>query len=499
MKIFSASQIKAWDEYTMLHEPVSSIDLMERSSSGCIEWLKKNINLSRKIMVFSGPGNNGGDGLAIARMLITQGLPVEIYILQNDSFSNDFTTNLQRLRSLPSPVNYLIREEDIPVIDRNVIVIDALFGYGLNRPLSGLAGLLVSHINEAGAVVVSIDMPSGLFADKSSRNNMVIKATHTLTFQCIKLAFLLPENEVFTGHVEITDIGLHNGYYRQSEAEFEMISQHFIRSIYQPRKKFSHKGSFGNTALIAGSYGMMGAAVLSAKACMRSGAGKLTCYIPETGYEILQTAVPEAMCVTDSGNRFHSKLVLNALYDAHAIGPGLGSTCEPSVLATLLETKPARLVIDADGLNLLAGNRDLYARIPPNTIITPHPKEFERLFGATPDHFARLRLAMDKAVEMQVYIILKGRYSFIATPGGKGYFNPTGNAGMATAGSGDVLTGILLGLSGQYSDAGHVAFMGVYLHGLAGDLAAAAKTEEAMVAGDIIDYLPEAFKIVFSS
>lgn len=496
MKIFSASQIKAWDEYTIQHEPISSVDLMERASATCVEWFKKNIRLPQKLILFCGPGNNGGDGLAMARMILLAGGAIDIYVLQSDLFSNDFTANLQRLRALSHPVNYLIRETDIPPIENDAIVIDALFGSGLNRALEGLAQTLVTHINESQAVVMSIDIPSGLFADKTSKGNTVVQADHTLTFQTLKLAFLLPENAAFTGNVTVLDIGLHPQYYQHTESELEVISSDFIHSIYRPRQRFSHKGSFGFAGLIAGSYGMMGAAVLSAKACMRSGVGKLRCHIPETGYDILQSAVPEAMCITDSGNRFHSKLSGWSPYETCAVGPGLGSEVPATLLQDLLDKKPSRLIIDADALNLLSDNKHLYPKIPPNTIITPHPKEFERLFGETPDHFARLQLARQKAQELQIYIILKGNYSFIATPGGRGYFNPTGNPGMATAGSGDVLTGILLGLSGQYPDAAQVAILGTYLHGLAGDLAAAEKSEEAMVAGDIIDFLPGAFKAI---
>ena len=197
MKIFSASQIKAWDDYTLQREPISSVDLMERAAMGCVEWLKKNISPSSRLMIFCGPGNNGGDGLAIARMMLMLGFRLDIYVLQNDHFSNDFTTNLQRLRSLSCPVHYLIRESDIPPVENDTIIIDALFGYGLNRPLEGLAQSLVQHINDSRAVTISIDMPSGLFADRSSTGNSIIRASYTLTFQVMKLAFLLPENAGF--------------------------------------------------------------------------------------------------------------------------------------------------------------------------------------------------------------------------------------------------------------------------------------------------------------
>jgi NAD(P)H-hydrate epimerase len=310
----------------------------------------------------------------------------------------------------------------------------------------------------------------------------------------MKPAFLLPENAAYAGDVHIVDIGLHQQYYNDTVADFEITEQEVIHSFIQPRKKFSHKGTYGNAALVAGSHGMMGAAVLGAKACMRSGAGKLTCYIPGCGYTILQSTVPEAMCVIGTNETHHTSLTLKAEYDAYAIGPGMGQNeTGVAVLETLLDKKPQRLIIDADGLNLLSANPRLYSKIPAQTILTPHPKEFERLFGSAKDDFERIALALQKAKELQVYIVIKGNYSFIATPKGKGFFNPTGNPGMATAGSGDVLTGILLGLYAQYNNAEQVVLTGVYLHGLAGDIAAKRQTEEALVAGDIIESMPAAF------
>ncbi|MCO5240404.1 MAG: NAD(P)H-hydrate dehydratase [Chitinophagaceae bacterium] len=495
MKLFTAAQIKAWDQYTVQHEPVNSAELMERAATSCCQWMAANIPSHKQIVIFCGPGNNGGDGLAIARMLIQKGYRVQIYLSGNNTTrSGDFLINLERLQAITNRIELLEEESLFPVIRSSDIVIDALFGYGLNRPLEGLSQQLVHHINSSGVPVIAIDMPSGLFTDKSSKGGTVIHAVHTLTFQVLKPAFLLAENAAYTGNIEVMDIGLHPGYYNETPADYELLDEAHIRTFIQPRKRFSHKGTYGNAALIAGSYGMMGAAVLSARAGMRSGAGKLTCYIPSCGYPVLQTAVPEVMCVTDPHEKYHTSLTLQHNYDAYAIGPGLGQyESGTTVLKTLLSKKPERLIIDADGLNILSDTPQLFAALPPNTILTPHPKEFEKLFGPSVNDFERLELARQKAKALHIYIVLKGHYSFIATPGGKGYFSPTGNPGMATAGSGDVLTGILLGLYAQNGNTEQVVLTGVYLHGLAGDIAARIQSEEALLAGDIIEYIPRAF------
>lgn len=491
MKILSASQIRQWDQYTIEHAPITSIDLMERAAQKCAEWVEHNISSQKTVSVFCGPGNNGGDGLAIARILSKKGRAVDLFILKSDHYSPDFSTNLQRLESTLIK-HFISTREDFPQLNAGNFIIDALYGAGLNRPLSGVAAELVQHLNHSQTIILSIDIASGLFADKSQNNNPAIRPTHTLSFQTFKLAFLLPENEPYTGIVHILDIGLHPAF--QASAVMELVTAQKVQSLYTPRKQFSHKGTYGNLLLVAGSNGMMGAAVLAAKSCLRAGAGKLTCYIPKCGYQILQITVPEAMCITDKEDNYISDLSLSGKYDVIAAGPGIGQQIDKTLLEQLF-TEKTPLVLDADALNLLAVNEHLLANLPANTILTPHPKEFERLFGKTRNHFDRLQLALNKAKELRIYIILKGKYSFIATPFGKGYFNPTGNSGMATGGTGDVLTGILLGLLGQYP-LFEAVLLGVYLHGLAGDLAASNQSEEAMIAGDISNYLGAAFKQV---
>lgn len=495
MKLFSAEQIRQWDQYTIQNEPVASIDLMERAAARCCDWIIAKFPDHQKYSVFCGPGNNGGDGLAIARMLIRQNKTVSVFILGHTGINSaDFITNLARLQACTTQIELLEEENRFTPIAAPAMVIDALFGYGLNRPLEGLAGKLVAHINRSGAPVIAIDMPSGLFADKSSLGNTIIQSTFTLTFQQLKLAFLLPENAKYTGSIQVLDIGLARQYYEDTNAGFEIIEEPAIRPGISPRPPFSHKGTYGSVALIAGSHGMMGAAVLGARACMRSGAGKLTCYIPGCGYQIMQTTVPEAMCITGINKNHLSAVSFRNDYQAYAIGPGMGQDKSGlAVLETVLDKNPSRLIIDADGLNLLSTQPELYRKLPQNTILTPHPKEFEKLFGTAVNDFHRLQLALEKARALQVFIVLKGRYTFIATPEGKGYFNPTGNPGMATAGSGDVLTGILLGLYAQNANTEQVVLTGVFLHGMAGDIASEAMGEASLIAGDLIRFLPEAF------
>jgi NAD(P)H-hydrate epimerase len=495
MKIFSASQIKQWDAYTIKNEPIASVDLMERAATACCKWLiGKNFG-QYHFRIFCGKGNNGGDGLAIARMLIEHNCRVTVYILEFGKVgTDDFQSNLARLHECSTDIHFIQSPEFFPALNETDIVIDALFGIGLNKPLEGISKELVEHINGSGNTIVSIDMPSGLYADKSSKGNAVINATLTLTFQNYKLAFLLAENEGHCGEVHLLHIGLHKDFEDNEPAVFELVDKEMILPIYKPRTKFAHKGTYGHAALLCGSFGMMGAAVLSAGACLRSGVGKLTSYIPKCGYNILQSTVPEAMCMV-AGDEY--LLSANGIenFDTVGVGPGIGShKTHADLLKEIFQKVNKPMVIDADALNTIAQNKNLVKLIPPLSILTPHPKEFERLFGITKNAFERMQLAFQKSKELNIFILLKGHYSFISTPEGKGYFNSTGNAGMATAGSGDVLTGIITGLLAQGYPSLQSCILGTYLHGLAGDIAAEKFSQEAMIASDIINCLGDAFK-----
>jgi ADP-dependent NAD(P)H-hydrate dehydratase / NAD(P)H-hydrate epimerase len=497
MKILSAEEVRAWDTYTIIHEPIASVELMERAALQCVYWLESMGYTELPFVIYCGKGNNGGDGLAIARLLAERGCSVAVHILEfGHKGTNDFQINLARLHQYPAvEITFIQSPAHFHAPASEAILIDALFGTGLNRPLEAVTSELVHFINKTGNPIISIDMPSGMLADASSNGFAIVKATHTISFQCMKMAFLLAENGPFIGQVHLLDIGLHPSYYSQLDTRFQLVDESLITGIYQPRDQFAHKGKFGHAMLIAGSYGKMGAAILAAQSCLRTGTGLLTMHIPLCGYEILQSTVFESMVIVDANSNFVTKINENlSKYNAIGIGPGLGTAAETGeLLAKLISEATRPLLIDADGLNLLSAQKELLKKLPPGSVLTPHPKEFERLFGPTANEVERIELALQKAQELNCVILVKGRHTFIATPDGRGFFNSTGNAGMATAGSGDVLTGILTGLLAQGYPSADGAILGVYLHGLAGDLAAADLSMEAMIAGDITRYLGKAF------
>lgn len=507
MKIFSASDIRAWDAYTIRHEPIVSVDLMERAAAACFLWIRERYHIDRVFKIFCGTGNNGGDGLAIARLLAAEGYHVHVYIAGSiQNCSPDFKANFEKINVAGISVTVLEDTTSFPSVSAEEMVVDALFGTGLNRPPEGIFASLIHYLNASGANIISIDIASGLFADKSlfeepasstAEQPVVIRPRYTLTFQSLKLAFLLPENEPFTGEVVVLPIGLSKAFEETVDTPYSLIDSNLVKKIYKPRKAFSHKGDYGHACLLAGSYGMMGAAVLSSGACLRSGAGKLTCHTCAQGYAILQSGVPEAMCRV-SGESFLSADIAGLEgFDAIGIGPGIGNHPEHALLLKNLFSRFARpVVMDADALNTMSREKELLTSVPEGSILTPHPKEFERLFGPAASGFERIQQALSIAAARRLYIVLKGHFTLIATPEGKGFFNSTGNAGMATAGSGDVLTGILTGLLAQGYSPYEACILGVYLHGLAGDLAAGEISQEALIAGDIIRYMGKAFTTI---
>lgn len=502
MLILDTEKIREWDLYTIQNEPIASIDLMERASGACSDWILEFIRLNdirnnSPVHIFCGKGNNGGDGLAIARLLYQSGQNVIVYILEFGHLgTNDFQTNLQRLHELSLDIKFLSTEINFPSIEAGEIIIDALFGSGLNRPLDGISKQLVTHLNSFDTHRISIDVPSGLYIDKSSKGNAVILATHTLSFQCMKPVFLVAEGQQFTGKVHILDIGLHKGFESKVHSHYNFVSQDLIRSIYKPRSPFAHKGNFGHALLLAGSFGKMGAAVLSVNGCLRTGAGLTTTCIPGCGYIILQSVCPEAMVITDPD--FHKLTTMPGDLDKYqviGIGPGIGTDEKTaSVILEILNNYTGKMVIDADALNIISKNTSVLKSTRAKIILTPHPKEFARLFGESANDFERISLCKKAAAEYGVVIILKGRYSVIATPGGMLHINPTGNSGMAKGGSGDVLTGIVTALMAQGYESEFSAILGCYLHGLAGDLAAEKYGQESMLASDLTDLIGSAFQ-----
>lgn len=502
MKIPSAADIRNWDQYTIEHEPLLSIELMERAATACTKWLLANTPDKNSFHIFCGKGNNGGDGLAIARLLSLNGNKVAVYILEFGHLgTEDFQTNLARLHQHPQvEIIFIQSKESFPELKEGDLIIDALIGSGLNRRLDSTTAELVHHLNSQPATRVAIDIPSGMFVDSSSAGNVMIAADDTLAFQSYKLAFLMAENGPFLGNVHILDIGLHRDYYDKLDAPHVMTDEEFISGIYKPRARFSHKGDHGHALLLAGSYGKTGAAVLAARACLRSGVGLLSCHIPQSAYNIMQVAVPEAMVTTDYNTSFLTKYEEDiSKFDSIGIGPGIGTASETKqLLNDLLDQQHLKLVIDADALNIISANQNLLELLNHNTIITPHPKEFERLFGQTSSEFNRINLAIEQAKKYDITIVLKGHHTLIASKNCKPVFNSTGNAGLAKGGTGDVLTGILTALMAQGYEPFQAAVLGVYLHGLSADLACEKIARPSLVASDIIDHLPAAFSHVES-
>lgn len=498
MKIFTNKQIAEIDQLTIQLESIFSIDLMERASQQVTHWIIQNISTDLTFYVFAGPGNNGGDALAIARQLADKNCTCTVYIASfGHELKGDPATNLQRLKEQNKVLITLIdNEESIPEIPADAIIIDGLFGSGLNKPLNKLAAKLVNKINQSKATVISIDIPSGLFGEDNSSNELaaIVRAKFTLTFQFPKLSFFFPENAGFIGYWEVLPIGLHPEAILQTESNYYSLAKTYISGILKKREKFSHKGTYGHALLIAGSYGKMGAAVLSSKACLRAGVGLLTSHVPQSGYQIIQNSVPEAMVSIDQSNEVFSQLSDLSRYSAIGTGPGLGKKQETQLaLKKLLQAKPEKLVLDADALNILAENQDWYELFPENTILTPHPKEFERLAGASDNSYQRLQKQIQFSKQYKLIVVCKGSHTCITLPDGSAFFNNTGNPGMATAGSGDVLTGIILGLLAQKYSPEEAALMGVYIHGLSGDLAAKKLGQNALIAGDLIENLGTAF------
>lgn len=503
MKILPVEKIREADAYTIKNEPVSSVDLMERAAGKIFKWMKKRIKKDRNIYVFSGPGNNGGDGLVVARKLSKSNYNVKVYIVKfSDKTSDDFKINLERLKKETQvTVEEISNENNIfPDINAGDIILDAIFGSGLTRAVKGIAGEVIDKINASSAVKIAVDTPSGLFADKPSLidGNHIVHADYTLSFQFPKLAFFMPENDRFTGDWHILDIGLHPDYINSVQTENFFTLKEDVKPILKKRPKFSHKGTYGHALLIAGSYGKMGAAVLAAHGCLRSGAGLLHVHLPKSGYTIMQTALPEAMISLDRYENYFSQIPDLSQYNAIGIGPGLGKEHQSQMaLKILIQEFKNPVVFDADALNILSENPTWLQFLPPGSILTPHPKEFERLAGKWGNGFERLEMQRNFSKKYNVYVVLKGAYTSVCTPDGKCYFNSTGNPGMATAGSGDVLTGIITGLLAQRYSPGQAAVLGVFLHGLAGDFAADKKGFEAMIAGDIVNNLGKAFKKLY--
>ena len=500
MKIFTSTQIHELDRYTIENEPIPSLDLMERAAKALTQAITEMYSVTTPVVVFAGPGNNGGDALAVARLMADKNYQVSVYLFNiNGNLSPDCAANKQRLQENKRIRQFIevIEEFNPPALEANMLVIDGLFGSGLNKPLAGGFASLVKYINSSPAQVVAIDIPSGLMTEDNTYNVRanIVRADHTLTLQQVKLSFLFPENQQFVGNLRVLDIRLSEEGMRKLESQYTIVEENDVRQLMLPRSPYAHKGQMGNALLIAGSYGMAGAAILAARACMRAGVGKVTVNTPKRNIPMLQVAVPEAIVQNGSEETYFAEAVDTEDFNALGIGPGLGQSEQTAIaMISQLRRTQCPIVADADAINILANHRAWLQQLPQDIIMTPHPKELDRLEGHSADSYERLTKASNLAERLKGYIVLKGHHTAICCPGGHILFNSTGNAGMATAGSGDVLTGIITGLLARGYKPQDACIVGVYLHGLAGDIAAHELGEESLTASDIINCLPRAFK-----
>ena len=501
MKILNSSQIREADAYTIANEPISSTDLMERAAGKCFDWICERIEKTRKIVVVCGLGNNGGDGLVIARLLQKSGYQVEVCIVRySKKCSADFKKNEDKLKKLKKYITTEVNNiNDFPELKDDNVIIDAIFGSGLSKPIEGLVSEVIKKLNISKSFKISIDLPSGLFSEENLSNNpeTIVRADVTLTFQVPKLAFLLPENYLFVGEWFLLDIGLNKEFIETLNSPYFFVEENEVRQMLKIRGKYSHKGSFGHALLLAGSYGKIGAAVLGAKTCLRSGAGLLTVHVPKVAYQIMQIKVPEAMLSIDESEKYISILPDILKYNAIAIGPGIDNKQETQkLLKQLIQNSSIPLIFDADAINILSENKTWLEFLPKYCVFTPHPKEFERLVGKPENDTHRLKLQNEFSIKYCAYLVYKGAHTTISTPDGKFFFNSTGNPGMATGGSGDVLTGIILGLKASGYSCFESCIIGVFLHGLAGDIAKDKIGEDSLIASDIVINISEAFLLL---
>ena len=502
MKILSSEQIRELDKLTIENEPIASIDLMERAASACVDYLLQNEHFidGKTIKVFAGRGNNGADGLVIARRLAERGYSVYAYCVRTiNRHTDNFTINRKRLQEQGiATIIDMDSSDDIPQLYESDVVIDAILGSGLTRQVEGLMATLIEHINKMSYMTISVDIPSGLYCDSTSVKNarFIIKANITLSFLPVKLAFLFQENHPYYGKITYLDIGLSQQYIHDTEVKNYVISSEMVSPYLMAREKFSHKRNYGHTLIIAGSYGMFGAAALATGAALRSGTGLVTAHVAKKGVDILQITHPEAIVSVDEHDHFFSGIRHPEVYNAIGVGPGLGRAPETAnALKLLLQNYHKPILFDADAINILGENPTWLSFIPAGCIFTPHLKEFERLVGtSSSDDFDQNAKQRNFSTRYNAYVVLKGAHTAITCPDGSCYFNITGTPGMATAGSGDVLTGLITGLLAQGYHPKTAAIIGVYLHGVAGSFAAKKFGDIAMISGDIIRYIGGAFK-----
>ncbi|WP_185882939.1 NAD(P)H-hydrate dehydratase [Blattabacterium cuenoti] len=502
MKILSSDQIKKVDQYCIDSESISRIELMEKSAKSCFNWIIQHLTKNNTpFIILSGVGNNGGDGLALARILYIHGFQVSVYILNvSNHYSDEFLINKNKALKYGIKLENIYQGDVFPILNRKSYLIDSIFGIGFNRTIGNFWKKFIHFINEKKfRSIISIDVPSGIFIEKQNHTyDDIIQSNYTLTFEVPKLPFFLPSYDKYVGKWFILNIGWKNHYIKKMYTKNFYIDEYYIKKIKKKREKFSHKGNYGYGVLIGGSYGMIGSIILSGKASIRSGIGKLILYTPHCGYSIIQNQIPEAIIQTDKNKNYISNIVsLPNNINSIGIGMGMGTNYHTKyALESFLMkcNKNIPIVIDADAINIIAKHLNLLNYLPHESIITPHPKEFSRIFGIWKNDYQKLQMLTNISKKYNIFIILKGAHTIISTPDKELYFNSTGNPGMATAGSGDVLSGIIVSLLSQGYSPKNSCIISVYLHGLSGDIAKNQFNEEFITSTDIIHYLSKAFQ-----
>ncbi len=501
MKIFTSAEIREIDAATIRLEPVTSAGLMERAASTLFQRVKDCVSPDRRVVIIAGTGNNGGDGLVLARLMHGDGYMVRVFIVESGSpHSDDMSLNAVRLERSGIVAGTIAGTGDLPAIAPDEVIIDALFGTGLSRPPSGLAAAVIAHMNDSGAYIISVDIPSGLFCEDNSLAvpEAIVRADRTITFQFPKLAFMFAGSGSHTGIWEVIDIALHADTIATRDTPYRYLLREDVRPLLRRRSRHDHKGVFGHALVMAGHTGQAGAAILTAGAALRTGAGLVTVHCPCGSMPAMQSALPEAMVSAD-----HDRGVITTLPDLSpysAVGAGPGISRHPdtaAVIRELLERATIPLVLDADALNILSENREWLELLTPDMVLTPHPTEFRRLTGTDSSDWQLFIEQQQFARRHGCVVVLKGAHTSVALPDGTAYFNSTGNPGMATAGSGDVLTGMITALLAQGYSPADAAVAAVYLHGLAGDIALRIHSEESLIAGDILMNIGRAFRETF--
>lgn len=490
--VLHTQAIREWDNFTIVNEPISSVDLMYRAAQACVDYILNHYTYNKPYVICCGNGNNGGDGFCIAYSLLQMRFDIKVIILESSNRSPDNIYYLQKLQQeFPETI---FTFESIKVKKLNGIYIDCIFGTGLHSPLMGIYSEWISYIHRHASHIISIDSPSGLLCDEIIlyEKNQVVNADVTLSFQCYKRTFLATETGNYCGKIILLDIGLSSHYPFLSQHNEWISDTAYIHSMYKKRNAFVHKGIMGHVLIVAGKLGSMGAAVLSTRAVMRSGAGLCTTMIPQTERYILQTTIPEAMLT------FHEQEINTTFlqkYSSIVIGCALGLNTEANnILENILKHTTKPVILDADALHLIALNKKLLTLLLPNSLLTPHEKEFERIWGKINNTLNKVKLQREISIQLSIYILRKGKYTCMTCPDGKIFYNTSGCAGMATAGSGDVLSGIIGALYAQYHNMKTAMIMGAYIHGKAGEQAAIQHSEESLIASDIIESLGSVFK-----